>query len=80
MIAPRLIPRDEWESRLRSEFNCKRFENFKGKSLETGEWWETIHGRIFSVSVDTEGRLRSDDFQQVIVRIAQLKPLDWDTP
>lgn len=78
MSAIRLMPRKEWEDRLRNEHRCKPLETGR-PGLENGEWWVTEHDRLFPVSVDRLGNMRTDDWQHIIVRISQLKPLDWDT-
>lgn len=79
MIAPRLLPRDDWEDRLR-QWGCRPLDDDSEEPhLETGEWWVTKDDFLFSVACDEEGRLRPEDWQQVLIVIARLKPLDWDT-
>jgi hypothetical protein len=79
MISPRLIPREEWERRLRDEFLCKKLEGDAEPGLETGEWWLTQHDFLLPVACDDAGYLRADDWQSVLILIARLKPMDWDT-
>ena len=78
MPAVRLMPREEWEPRLRNEHHCKPLETDR-PGLETGEWWVTEHDRLFPVAADPNGYLRIDDWQHIIAWIPKLKPLDWDT-
>lgn len=78
MIAPRLLDRAEWEKRLREQ-GCKKYDAGDRSGLETGEWWVTKHNGLFVVPCDLAGRLRSDDWQQVVVQIAKLRPLDLDS-
>jgi hypothetical protein len=79
MIAPRLMARSEWEARLRQQ-GCKPLgDTSSDPPLKTGEWWVTEHDFLFAVPSDGEGRLRPDDWQQMLVVLARLKPLDWDT-
>lgn len=61
MCALRLMPRAEWERRLRQEFHCKPDTQEETK-LETGEWWVTEHGFVFPVACDAEGNLRPEDW------------------
>lgn len=77
MASVRLIPRVEWEKRLHAQ-GCKRFHADRS-GLETGEWWVTKSDKLFIVPCDDRGGLRMDDWQQVAVQLAKLKPLDWDT-
>ena len=80
MIAPRLIPRAEWERRLQADYRCKRLiEADSEPKLESGEWWLTEHNFLFPVASDEDGNLRIEDWQQVLILIARLKPLNWDT-
>lgn len=79
MIAPRLMPRTEWSERL-ERMGCKRLEDDAAEPrLETGEWWLTDHEFLFPVACDPQGNLRIDDWQQVLILIARLRPLDLDT-
>lgn len=78
MIAPRLMPRSEWERRLRSEHNCSPYTGEGVTGLTTGEFWITEHKALFVVPCDAAGLLRLDDWQQVVVRIAGLRTLDID--
>lgn len=74
MIAPRLLKRSEWEKRLLS-LGCKSSK--LAGVLRSAEWWETEHGRLFTVPMDNgEGMLREDDFREIIAQVARLKPLD----
>ena len=79
MIAPRLMPRTEWEGRLR-QLGCKPLGDDSEPQLETGEWWLTKDDFLFPVACDERGKLRTEDWQQVLVLIARLKPLDLDSP
>lgn len=79
MIALRLLSRSEWERRLRQR-GCKPLtDDSEEPKLETGEWWLTEHDFLFPVACDEEGKLRTEDWQQVLVLIDRLKPLDLDT-
>lgn len=78
MIAPRLLPRDEWEHILKEEEECSPCAEGDVRRLQTAEWWRTKHNRIFTVPVDEEGRISAFDLQMVRVEISQLRPLDWD--
>ena len=73
----RLLNRKDWEARLR-KLGCKKFDGEGKSGLETGEWWITEHDRLFVVPCE-DGLLRADDWQQVQVQIAKLKPLDFDS-
>lgn len=75
MSAVRIINREDWEKILTQEHNCKKL----GDNLETGEFWLTPNGKTFVVPVDLDGILQSTDLQLVLVEIAKLRPLDWDT-
>jgi hypothetical protein len=79
MAAMRLMPRAEWERRLRNEHSCKPATDqpYKPKS---GEWWLNQWGFLFPVPCDREGKLRSDDWQEVLNNVTQGRPLDLDTP
>ena len=74
----RLMPRAEWERRLRQEYGCEP-DTEEQQKLETGEWWKTKHDFLFPVECDAAGNLRLEDWQQVLIQIARLKPMDWDT-
>jgi hypothetical protein len=74
----RLMPRAEWERRLRQEYGCKP-DPTEEQKLETGEWWNTAHGFLFPVECDRNGYLRPEDWQQVLILIARLRPMDLDT-
>jgi hypothetical protein len=79
MAALRLIPREEWAPRLTQQHHCERAPVAPFRSgLKSGEWWVTENDRLFPVPCDSEGRLRSEDWQEVLVLIAKLKPLDLD--
>lgn len=78
MIAPRLLHRTEWEHRLR-QMGCKPVDDGSEPKLETGEWWLTEHDFLFPVACDENGDLRTDDWQQVLILLARLKPIDWNT-
>lgn len=81
MTALRLLPRVEWEARLR-QHGCKPLDDTSGEPAptpETGEWWLTKDEFLFPVACDKEGSLRPEDWQQVLVLLARLKPLDWNT-
>jgi hypothetical protein len=78
MIAPRLMPRGDWEVRLQ-KMACKKLEDDSEPTLETGEWWLTEHEFLFPVACDSQGYLRIEDWQQVLILIARLRPLNWDT-
>ena len=76
MTAIRLMPRAEWERRLRGA-GCVPDPD---EQLEIpGEWWKTEHGFVFPVYCDTDGNLRPEDWQQVLITLARAKPMDWDT-
>ena len=78
MSAVRLFPRSEWSKRLRKDYGCKPIDESDEPNppkLKSGEWWVTEHQFVFSVPADYLGNLRSDDFQQVVVQIAKLKPM-----
>lgn len=75
MAAVRLLSRDEWEQRLHA-LDCRPFMSRSG--LDTGEFWQTQHKRVFIVPVENDGRIRLDDFQIVLNNVAKLKPLDLD--
>jgi hypothetical protein len=77
MVAPRLMPRAEWERRLRQEYGCEP-DAEEEQPLETGEWWKNAHGYLFPVPCDSAGNLRTDDWQQVLILIARLRPMDLD--
>lgn len=78
MTALRLFSRSEWEGRL-IKAGCKPYDAKGLAGLETGEWWLTEHNRLFVVPCDTNGALRPDDWQEVVIQLAKLKPLDLDT-
>jgi hypothetical protein len=78
MTAARLLPRAEWEARLRKH-GCKPLGDDSEPRLETGEWWLTKHDFLFSVACDGAGNLRLEDWQHVLIVLARLKPLDWNT-
>jgi hypothetical protein len=79
MTALRLLPRVEWEARL-WQHGCKPLGAKSGEPApETGEWWLTKDEFLFPVACDEAGNLRLEDGQQVLVLLAQLKPLDWST-
>lgn len=77
MIAPRLLPRDEWERRL-AALECRRL-SAPGHNLETAEFWQTKGGALFTVPADVEGRIRIDDLQIVVAHVARLRPLDFSS-
>jgi hypothetical protein len=78
MGALRLMSRAEWERRLRDEFRCEP-DTEEEQKLETGEWWKTRYGYLFPVACDAKGNLRPDDWQQVLIHVTRLRPMDWDT-
>ena len=77
MISPRLIPKIEWEQRLRDEFKCRpaRADDIIRHPLRTAYWWENEHGYIFPVPCEKDGSIRLDDFQMVLISVAKLKPI-----
>lgn len=79
-MAVRLLLRKEWEARLR-DLECRPLSSKPApdEALETGEWWLTKNDKWFNVPCNAAGYLRIDDWQDVTVRVAKLKPLDWDT-
>lgn len=79
-MALRLLSRQEWEARLRV-LDCRPLssEPASDESLGTGEWWLTKNDKWFIVPCDRGGSLRLDDWQDVSVQVAKLRPLDWDT-
>ena len=76
MSAMRLIPREQWAARL-EDMDCLLYR--KAKPLKTAEYWVTKHDRVFVVTADESGRLRQDDWQLVLVQIAKLRPIDFDS-
>lgn len=78
MIAARLLFRAEWEARLH-KLGCKKLADDSEPRLETGEWWLTEHDFLFPVACDDQGSLRIEDWQHVLVLVATLRPLSWDT-
>lgn len=76
MGALRLIPRSEWERRLREEHECQP-DTEEEIPLATGEWWTTKHNFLFPVTCDADGFLRPEDWQRVLIHIARLRPMDW---
>lgn len=78
MPAVRLLARSEWEAILHAH-NCERWEGTH--ELKTVEVWETEHGKLFFVPMDnSEGRLRDEDLNTVLVQVAKLRPISWDDP
>jgi len=71
MIAPRFLPREEWEVQL-LHYKCRPLQG-KGK-LNTAEWWRTKWDYLFIVPVENDGTCHQQDFQRVIAGIMKSAP------
>lgn len=78
MIAPRLIPREEWEIQLR-QLNCQRVFGKHVGVLESAEVWENEHKRWFTVPVEENGSVDKWALDRLLQQIPHMKPLDLDT-
>lgn len=76
MIAVRRLPRDVWESRLRS-YGCCPLE---GKTpLNIAEWWRWPWGGApFTCSCDDDGWMEEWMFQGIMRDMAELAPSGWE--
>lgn len=75
MIAPRLLPRNEWERHLR-QLGCAPANVGDRPGLETGEWWVTEHDFLFPVPRDENGLVRADDWNIVQANLVRLRPIE----
>jgi hypothetical protein len=73
MIAPRFLPRENWEPRLRY-YRCRPFEG--NTPLNTAEWWVSEWGFIFTVPVEANGCCHQDALQKLTADIVGNAPLD----
>jgi len=71
MIAPRFLPRAEWEARLK-HYKCKKVTGL-GR-LNTAEWWRAKWNFLFTVPIEDDGRCHEGEFQKVIVDLMNSAP------
>lgn len=78
MIAPRWLPREEWEARLRNH-SSKPIEG-KGP-LNTAEWWVTDWGFLFTVPIEgADQRCGEMELGRLIADIEESRPPDHPRP
>jgi hypothetical protein len=71
MIAPRFLPRLEWEARLR-DYKCKPVQGL-GR-LNTAEWWRASWNFLFTVPVEADGSCHEREFQRLIAVLMKSAP------
>ena len=77
MIAPRFLPRENWEPRLRY-YRCRPLEG--NTSLNTAEWWTSEWGFTFTVPVEENSCCHQDALQRLIADIVRSAPLETVFP
>lgn len=76
MIAVRLLPRDDWDRRLRS-YGCCPLEGLT--QLNTAEWWRWPWGGApFTVPCEVDGSMDEWTFQGIMKDMGELAPPDWE--
>jgi hypothetical protein len=73
MIAPRFLPRNEWEARLR-KYQCVPVMGL-GR-LNTAEWWRARWNFLFTVPVEADGSCHERDFQRLVATLMKNAPPD----
>jgi hypothetical protein len=73
MIAPRFLPRDVWEPRLR-QYKCVPLQGL-GR-LNTAEWWRATWTRnyLFTVPVEDDGSCHQGAFQRLVAQLMKHAP------
>jgi hypothetical protein len=63
MIAPRFLPRSEWEARLH-HYKCKKVTGL-GR-LNASEWWRAKWNFLFTVPIETTAVVASGNFKDLL--------------
>ena len=73
MIAPRFLPRSEWERQLRY-YRCVPVHGL-GR-LNTAEWWRATWDRnyLFTVPVEADGSCHESAFQRLVAELMKNAP------
>ena len=78
MSPVRLLPREEWERKLR-HYGCEPLEGLG--PLNTAEWWRWPWGGVpFTVPVEADGRMDEWALRRIESDMAKLAPPDWEFP
>lgn len=75
-MSVRMLPRTEWEKRLRG-YGCYPQEGLT--KLNTAEWWRWPWGGApFTVPCEADGSMDMGAYHRLLADMATLAPRDWD--